>query len=271
MLHIQRCILTWAKTQLPTAGHTVWANTCTHVHMHNESGSDLTWTGPLTPPPPSPHHNNPQRLTDSKAEHIVRHGQEPHIKKEVSRLTSRVALWSRCKEKLHDCSGLFQSWYLCISQLWQTGTETGTGSTERSSAQHTLEAEKAVELRRPRARSLTLCLLRMKREDFITAQTTPLPLQPLSSQARSLPPLCLHYLPASLPHSQPVAQALSQPREGEQAAKENLQSHRLLVPCSARTEKKSNEEEDGETEMSYSKWFEYTESYLLSLDLLNEI
>lgn len=121
-------------------------------------------------------------------------------------LTLRVTLWSQYKGKPHDCSGPFYSRSLCMSQLWETGAETHRQHrAELTDARHTLQAEKAVELRRPRARPLTLCLLRMKREDFITScrprlHPSSLP-PPKSSLPPHPPPLLPLYLPTSLPHS----------------------------------------------------------------------
>lgn len=117
-------------------------------------------------------------------------------------LTLRVTLWSQYKGKPHDCSGPFYSRSLCMSQLWETGAETHRQHrAELTDARHTLQAEKAVELRRPRARPLTLCLLRMKREDFITSCRPRLHPSSLPPPKSSLPPLLPLYLPASLPHS----------------------------------------------------------------------
>lgn len=111
-----------------------------------------------------------------------------------------------------------------------------TGSAEQSltDARHTLQAGRAVEQRRPRARLLTLCLLRMKREDFITScrpRLHPSSLPP----SKFSPPQSLPASPSSLSASplpfntlaSSMLQGLSQPREGKETAKENL----LPIAC----------------------------------------
>lgn len=77
-----------------------------------------------------------------------------------------------------------------------------------------------------------------KRRLHYQLQTTPPPLQSPSSQAftPSLPPSLPPRFPSTLAASSTL-QGLSQPREGEQTAKENHPSHRLPVPCSAQTER----------------------------------
>lgn len=128
-----------------------------------------------------------------------------------------------------------------------------TGSAEWSGAQHTLQAEKAVEPHRSRARPLTLCLLRMKREDFITScKTTPPPLQSPSSQALS-PSLPSSLTTSPLPHSQPVARSRACPSQERGSRLPKKTSHRTACQCCAvhtvrerGTER--HEEGDGETE-----------------------
>jgi len=84
-------------------------------------------------------------------------------------------------------------------------------SAERWGTWHTLKAEIAVEPRRPRARPLTLCLLRMKREDFITSCRPRLHPSILPPPEPSLPPLHLHYLPPRLPSTLPASSSRACP------------------------------------------------------------
>lgn len=137
--------------------------------------------------------------------------------------------------KPHGCSGPCCCWCLCVCQLWRMDTQAAQSGV--------LQAERAVELHRPRARPLTLCLLRMKREDFITSCRPRL-------HPSCLPPPKPHfpsYLPPSPPLSPPprfpstlpassMFQGLSQPKEGKQTAKENLPSHGRPVLCGAQRE-----------------------------------
>ena len=175
-------------------------------------------------------------------------------------------LGSRHKGEPHDCGRLSESWSPCMSQLWEAEQRHTPSSTLWCSARHTLQAGQAGEPRRSWARPLTLCLLRMKREDFITScKTTPPPLQSPSSQALSLPPSLLHYLPASLPHSQPVARSRACPSQerGEQSARENLPN-----PPPARAVQCTERNRDRETrgrrwtvkEVAYGTWFKSTNS-----------
>lgn len=126
-------------------------------------------------------------------------------------------LWSRYKGKPHDCSGLSLRLGLFVSlSCGRRALTHRQRSAERRGARHTLQAEKAVEPRRPRARPLTLCLLRMKREDFITSCRPRLHPSSLPPPKPSLPPsLPSSFTTSPLPHSQPVATpGLSQPRVG---------------------------------------------------------
>lgn len=178
---------------------------------------------PLTPTTTNRRH----RQTDRQA---VKEGRETGrgSKPAEDGLTSRVMVWSQIIGKPHGCSSPCCSWCLCICQLWQMDT----------AQSRALQAERAVELHRPRARPLTLCLLRMKREDFITScrprlhpSCLPPPKPYFPSYPLLLPSLCL---PASLPHSQPVAsmfQGLSQPKEGHRLPKKT--SHPMAGLCCA--------------------------------------
>lgn len=186
---------------------------------------------------------DPDRQTDRQA---VKEGRETGrgSKPAEDGLTSRVMVWSQITGKPHDCSGPCCSWCLWICQLWQMDP----------AQSRALQADRAVELHRAWARPLTLCLLRMKREDFITScrprlhpSCLPPPKPCFPSYPLLLPSLCL---PASLPHSQPVAsmfQGLSQPKEGKQTAKENLPSHGWPVLCGAQreTRRKMKGQSDG--------------------------
>lgn len=160
--------------------------------------------------------------------------------------------WSRYLGKPHDCSSPSQSWSLCISQLWETGAEAHRQHrAELTYARHTLQAEKAVEPRRPRARPLTLCLLRMKREDFITScrpRLHPSSLPPPQALSPS-PPLLPHYLPASLPHSQPVARSRACPsQEGEADCQRKSPIPTACQHCAVHRERGAERDEEGEEE-----------------------
>lgn len=133
---------------------------------------------------------------------------------------------------------------VCICQLWQMDTQ--------AAQSRALQAERAVELHRPRARPLTLCLLRMKREDFITScrpRLHPSCLPPPKPHFPSYP-LLLPSLPPCFPSTLPASsmfQSLSQPKEGKQTAKENLPSHGWPVLCGAQgeTRRKMKGQSDG--------------------------
>lgn len=117
----------------------------------------------------------------------------------------------------------FNSHSLCVSQLRETATDNWAAQGRA------LQAERAAEQRRPQARSLTLCLLRMKREDFITScrpRLHPSSLPPPKTPSPS-------FFPPSFPSTLPASsmfQGLSQPREGKQTAKKN---HPIACLCCA--------------------------------------
>lgn len=150
--------------------------------------------------------------------------------------------------KPHGCSGPCCCWCLCVCQLWRMDTQAAQSGV--------LQAERAVELHRPRARPLTLCLLRMKREDFITScrpRLHPSCLPPPKPHFPSYPLLLpsLHR-PASLPHSQPVAcfRACPSQKRGSRLPKKTSHPMAGLVLC---TERKGEENEGTER---WHIWFE---------------
>lgn len=162
----------------------------------------LKWEGPhLANPTPLPQ-PLPQQTADTDRQAAKKGRETGRGSKWVEDgLTSRVKVWSQITGKPHGCSSPCCSWCLWICQLWQLDTQ--------AAQSRALQAERAVELHRPWARPLTLCLLRMKREDFITScrprlhpSCLPPPEPYFPSYPLLLPSL---YLPASLPHSQPVA------------------------------------------------------------------
>lgn len=182
-------------------------------------------------------------------------------------------LGSQFKGKPHDCSGPFNSRSLCICQLWETGAETHrqhrAGLTD---ARHTLQAERAVELHRPRARPLTLCLLRMKREDFITSwrprlRPSSLP-PPKSSLPPCSPPLLPVYLPVSLPHSQPVACSRACPSQEWGSSLPKKTSHPIACLCCAVYREGATERRQRQRDGIYGS--ESTNSYLYVLKVYIE-
>lgn len=138
-------------------------------------------------------------------------------------------VWSQITGKPHDCSGPCCLWCLCMCKLWQMDTQ--------AAQSRALEAERAVELHRLRARPLTLCLLRMKREDFITScrprlqpSCLPPPKPYFPSYPLLLPSL---YLPASLPHFQPVACSRACPSQKRGSRLPKKTSHPMAGLCCA--------------------------------------
>ncbi|KAI4825051.1 hypothetical protein KUCAC02_020750, partial [Chaenocephalus aceratus] len=110
-------------------------------------------------------------------------------------------------------------------------------SAERRGGRHTLQAEKAVEPRRPRARPLTLCLLRMKREDFITSckpRLHPSSLPPSQPSHPPLPPSPPHSLTPRFPSTLPASstfQACPSQRRGSRLLEKNLPLRSLPALC----------------------------------------
>lgn len=153
-------------------------------------------------------------------------------------------VWSQIRGKPHDCRGPCCSWCLCVCQLWQMDTQ--------AAQSRALQAERAVGLHRPWARPLTLCLLRMKREDFITScrprlqpSCLPPPKPYFPSYPLLLPSLCL---PASLPHSQPVACSSACPSQKKGSRLPKKTSHPMAGLCSAvhrETKRKMKGQSDG--------------------------
>ena len=194
------------------------------AHSHLKWEGLKNWTAHITPPPPTTTINRDRQTVRERQAGATAHEEET-----VCGLTSGgVMLWSRYKGKPHDCSGLsVSSVSLYLSAVWQTGSETHTHThththrqrrAELTDARHTLQAQTAVEPRRPRARPLTLCLLRMKREDFITScrprlHPSSLP-PPKSSLPASPPPSLPPRFPSTLPASSTL-QGLSQAKRGE--------------------------------------------------------
>lgn len=152
-------------------------------------------------------------------------------------------VWSQITGKPHDCSGP------CCCGVF---VSVSCGRWTHRQQSGVLQAERAVELHRPRARPLTLCLLRMKREDFITScrpRLHPSCLPPPKPHFPSYP-LLLPSLPPCFPSTLPASsmfQGLSQPKEGKQTAKENLPSHGWPVLCGAQgeTRRKMKGQSDG--------------------------
>ncbi|KAK2918010.1 hypothetical protein Q8A73_004756 [Channa argus] len=125
-----------------------------------------------------------------------------------------------------------------------------TDSAKHSSSQHTLQ--EAMEPRRSWAHPLTLCLLRMKREDFITSckTTPPVSLLPTLSPS-SPPPSLLPRFTSTLPASSTV-QKLSQPKEGSRLPKKTS-----TVQCTERggqgqMKKEIRRQESGTYHLAYT-------------------
>lgn len=136
-------------------------------------------------------------------------------------------MWSQITGKPHDCSGP------CCCGVF---VSVSCGRWTHRQQSGALQAERAVELHRPRARPLTLCLLRMKREDFITScrpRLHPSCLPPPKPHFPSYPFSSPLYLPASLPHSQPVACSRACPSQKRGSRLPKKTSHPMAGLCCA--------------------------------------